>query len=102
VLGSGMFLTVAVDGVRDLAEAAQLLGYGDHASYVLEDLMAKAPANVLEFINKLSGTQRLLDLRDWPTGLLTCSCIFSQGGAVGAPGVEQDDRSQESHRGRRR
>ncbi len=36
-------------------DAARLLGYEDHASFVLEKRMAKSHNNVLSFINELSG-----------------------------------------------
>ncbi|ELR17536.1 peptidase family M3 protein [Acanthamoeba castellanii str. Neff] len=46
-------------------EAALLLGYEDHASYVLEDRMAKNPAHVLDFINELSVKVEPLARREW-------------------------------------
>ena len=41
------------DIVRLRAEKAQLLGFHDYASYVIDDNMAKTPANVDAFLNKL-------------------------------------------------
>ncbi len=40
---------------RHTTDAARLLGYEDHASFVLEKRMAKSHDNVLSFINELSG-----------------------------------------------
>jgi Zn-dependent oligopeptidase len=50
------YLSRHLTHLHAILEAALLLGYEDHASYVLEDRMAKNPAHVLEFINELSGT----------------------------------------------
>ncbi len=36
-------------------EKAQLLGYENHAAYVLDNNMAKTPKNVMDFLNKLWG-----------------------------------------------
>jgi len=73
-----------------------LLGYEDHASYVLEDRMAKNPAHVLEFINELSGTTGARHApRMHKAGAVfdsTLQSMCSQGGAAGTPGVGKDDR----------
>jgi Zn-dependent oligopeptidase len=42
-----------------------LLGYEDHASFVLEDRMAEKPDNVLRFINELSAKVEPLARREW-------------------------------------
>ena len=83
-----------------IAEAALLLGYEDHASYVLEDRMAKNPAHVLEFINELSGTTNARHTPRTHSCMRKAGAVFdstlqsmcSQGGAAGTPGVGKDDR----------
>ncbi|KAJ2163001.1 metalloendopeptidase [Coemansia sp. RSA 552] len=46
-------IPILEETIRLRMEAAQLLGYRTHASFVLEDNMAKTPANMLQFENDL-------------------------------------------------
>ncbi|KAJ1927281.1 metalloendopeptidase [Tieghemiomyces parasiticus] len=43
------------EAIRVRQESATLLGYPDHASYVLEEKMAKSPTRVNEFLTELRG-----------------------------------------------
>ncbi|MNS82062.1 Oligopeptidase A [compost metagenome] len=46
------------------AQRSEILGYGTHADFVLAERMAKNPATVMEFLNKLLKASREAGLRD--------------------------------------
>lgn len=47
------------------AQRAKLLGYQNHAAYVLENRMAKTPASVMNFLNDLEDKATAAAKRDW-------------------------------------
>jgi len=63
-------------------EAAQLLGYPDHASFILEDRMAKNPSSVLEFIQQLSEKLEPLARKEWEKMVALKKAITNYQGAT--------------------